>query len=145
MFCGHCGRDIKDANYCPSCGTPSKHSTPPPPSDFANSLVKWIHKIGHESLAKWISVWSTVLAFLIRLLCNETISVNMLTHYAHYDVLSSGGKVIAYLLIALQAVITPLLWRDAQKNKRAFETKDLVIIGILVAVQFLFTLIKLPS
>lgn len=145
MFCGRCGKDIDDAAYCPFCGTPVRNSLTPPSGDFANSISIWIRKVGYESLAKWISVWSTVLAFLIRIICNETISENMAIYYAHYEVLSSEGKLIAYLLIILQAIATPLLWREAKKNNRAFEVKDIVIIGILIAVQFLLICIEIPT
>lgn len=149
MFCKNCGKDIGEAKFCQYCGSSNDVNNNITinlvQNDFIKTIKEKIVQIGQEKLIKLTAIIATIINVIIRVVNNEIEVVYSLLAQDDYFVVSDTGRTYMLIVIAIQVVLSTLLYSNAKKSQILISKKATVLSVILIAVQIFAILLRLPA
>lgn len=149
MFCKNCGKDIGEAKFCQYCGSSNDDNTNITVNlvqkDFIKTVKEKIALIGREKLIKLTAIIAAIINVIIRVANNEIEVVYSLLAQDDYFVVSDTGRKYMLIVIAIQVIVSALLYSNAKKSQIAISKKATILSVVSITVQLFAMLLRLPA
>jgi len=149
MFCRKCGKEIGNSNFCSECGEPVNCNSVQGQNEKLNemlfALTEKVKTIGYEKLLKVVCALSTVINLIIRITNNSITVVYSALASDDYFCISEEGKQWTLIVLAIEIILTILLWLGAKKDKMPITKKGIIFVAVMLVIQLAIAFINVPA